>query len=56
MRSFFLIKIMKSLIKIFFAILIIVAFSNCKAKRCANFDNADKEYKLKYDRHGRVKR
>jgi hypothetical protein len=47
---------MKNLIKMFFAILIIVAFSNCKAKRCANFDNADKEYKLKYDRHGRVKR
>ena len=27
-----------------------------KAKRCAQFDNADTEYKLKRDRHGRVKK
>jgi hypothetical protein len=27
-----------------------------KAKRCAQFDNADSEYKLKRDRHGRVKK
>lgn len=28
----------------------------CKAKRCASFENQDKDFKVKYDRHGRVKR
>jgi len=28
----------------------------CKAKRCASFESQDKDYKLKYDRHGRVKK
>jgi hypothetical protein len=37
-------------------IFILMAFVSCKAKRCANFESQDKEYKLKYDRHGRVKR
>lgn len=27
-----------------------------KAKRCAQFDNADSDYKLKRDRNGRVKK
>jgi hypothetical protein len=29
---------------------------SCKAKRCASFENQDKDFKLKYDRHGRVKK
>lgn len=37
-------------------VLILIALISCKAKRCANFESQDKEYKLKYDRHGRVKR
>lgn len=34
----------------------ILGFLSCKAKRCASFESNDKEYKLKYDRHGRVKK
>jgi len=37
-------------------VFLLFAFLSCKAKRCANFESQDKEYKLKYDRHGRVKR
>jgi hypothetical protein len=28
----------------------------CKAKRCASFEGQDGEHKIKYDRHGRVKK
>ncbi len=37
-------------------ILLVLSVGACKAKRCASFENQDKEYKLKYDRHGRVKK
>lgn len=30
--------------------------SACKVKRCASFESQDNEYKLKYDRNGRVRR
>jgi hypothetical protein len=35
---------------------LLIAMLSCKVKRCANFENQDSERKLKYDRHGRVKR
>jgi hypothetical protein len=40
-------------------IALLIGFSilfSCRVKRCASFENQDKEYKLKYDRHGRVKK
>ena len=37
-------------------LLVAILLGACKAKRCASFENQDKDYKLKYDRHGRVKK
>jgi hypothetical protein len=37
-------------------VLVIIFLGACKAKRCASFESQDNEYKLKYDRHGRVKK
>lgn len=46
-------------LRTFIQILILFTFltaTACKVKRCASFENQDKDYKLKYDRNGRVKR
>jgi hypothetical protein len=46
---------LRSFIQIFFLFAFLAATA-CKVKRCASFENQDKDYKLKYDRNGRVKR
>lgn len=46
-------KIIAILILVFGIQLLLPA---CKAKRCASFEGQDKEYKLRYDRNGRVKK
>lgn len=48
---------MKQLSKLLIVVFLLqVAFTACKAKRCASFEGQDGDRKLKYDRNGRVKR
>ncbi len=43
-------------IKLIVLLLLALNLLACKVKRCASFEGNDKEYKMKYDRKGHVKK